>query len=87
MVHFIYLNSWHFHHRVYYELTMSDKVTHKVEIVESGKKKLRIQKYPDRCRRSLTLRGNLTYLINDKTKLSSRCLVSSSALGTIKLYD
>ena len=69
MVHFIYFNSWHFHHRVYYELTMSDKVTHKVDIVEFGKKKLRIQKYPDTGGRSLTLRGNLTYLINDKTKL------------------
>ena len=47
MVHFIYFNSWHFHHRVYYELAMSDKVTHKVEIVECGEKKLRIQKYLD----------------------------------------
>ena len=69
MVHFIYFNSWRFHHRVYYELAMSDKVTHKVEIVESGKKKLRIQKYLDACGHSLTIRGNLTYLINDKTKL------------------
>ena len=69
MVHFIYFNSWHFYHRVYYELTMSDKVTHKVEIVECGKKKLRIQKYLDACGHSLTIRGNLTYLINDKTKL------------------
>ena len=47
MVRFIYFNSWHFYHRVYYELTMSDKVTHKVEIVECGKKKLPIQKYLD----------------------------------------
>ena len=69
MVHFIYFNSWHFYHPVYYELAMSDKVTHKVEIVESGKKKLRIQKYLDACGHSLTIRGNLTYLINDKTKL------------------
>ena len=69
MVHFIYFHSWHFHHRVYYELTVSDKVTHKVEIVECGKKKLRIQKYLDACGHSLTIRGNLTYLINDKTKL------------------